>query len=178
MTFNLRDDQPQDSPNSWEKRRDLCVSVITSYSPMILCTQQGFISCFFLPFFFLINCNVNLMRIRILILIWVLLDKRLLLWVFCDWDFGSFWITLWNGFNIYYSFWRFLLCRLLYFFFACVFPQMFDLIWVDSLFFVSGLSVLVAFIWLNVLYSFMCFNLIPWYRSEIAIGFSWAGFAR
>ncbi|XP_048227884.1 uncharacterized protein LOC8264818 isoform X3 [Ricinus communis] len=41
MTFNLYDDQPQDSPNSWETRRDLCISVITSYSPMILCTQQG-----------------------------------------------------------------------------------------------------------------------------------------
>jgi hypothetical protein len=41
MTFNLHEDQPPDSPNSWEKRRDLCISVITSYSPMILCTQQG-----------------------------------------------------------------------------------------------------------------------------------------
>ncbi|CBI36528.3 unnamed protein product, partial [Vitis vinifera] len=41
MTFNLHEDQPDDSPNSWEKRRDLCISVITSYSPMILCTQQG-----------------------------------------------------------------------------------------------------------------------------------------
>ncbi|KAJ4963495.1 hypothetical protein NE237_023434 [Protea cynaroides] len=41
MTFNLHDDQPEGSPNSWEKRRDLCISVITSYSPMILCTQQG-----------------------------------------------------------------------------------------------------------------------------------------
>ncbi|KAH7546173.1 hypothetical protein FEM48_Zijuj01G0172400 [Ziziphus jujuba var. spinosa] len=41
MTFNLHEDQPEDSPNSWEKRRDLCISVITSYSPMILCTQQG-----------------------------------------------------------------------------------------------------------------------------------------
>ncbi|GMN57008.1 hypothetical protein TIFTF001_026117, partial [Ficus carica] len=40
MTFNLHDDQPPDSPNSWEKRRDLCLSVITSYYPMILCTQQ------------------------------------------------------------------------------------------------------------------------------------------
>lgn len=43
MTFNLHDDQPQDSPNSWEKRRDICISVITSYSPIILCTQQGFL---------------------------------------------------------------------------------------------------------------------------------------
>ncbi|GMP74479.1 hypothetical protein CsSME_00031888 [Camellia sinensis var. sinensis] len=41
MTFNLLEDQAEDSPNSWEKRRDLCISVITSYSPMILCTQQG-----------------------------------------------------------------------------------------------------------------------------------------
>ncbi|KAK8496099.1 hypothetical protein V6N12_046668 [Hibiscus sabdariffa] len=41
MTFNLHEDQPEDSPNSWEKRRDLCISVITSYSPIILCTQQG-----------------------------------------------------------------------------------------------------------------------------------------
>ncbi|XP_039004973.1 uncharacterized protein LOC120132230 [Hibiscus syriacus] len=41
MTFNLHDDQPEDSPNSWEKRRDLRISVITSYSPIILCTQQG-----------------------------------------------------------------------------------------------------------------------------------------
>ncbi|XP_010265581.1 PREDICTED: uncharacterized protein LOC104603285 isoform X1 [Nelumbo nucifera] len=41
MTFNLHGDQLEDSPNSWEKRRDLCISVITSYSPMILCTQQG-----------------------------------------------------------------------------------------------------------------------------------------
>ncbi|XP_042961771.1 uncharacterized protein LOC122296273 isoform X2 [Carya illinoinensis] len=41
MTFNLHEDQPPDSPNSWEKRRDLCLSVITSYSPLILCTQQG-----------------------------------------------------------------------------------------------------------------------------------------
>lgn len=48
MTFNLHEDQPDDSPNSWEKRRDLCVSVITSYSPMILCTQQGLQICFFL----------------------------------------------------------------------------------------------------------------------------------
>uniref|UniRef100_A0A6N2MQM5 Endonuclease/exonuclease/phosphatase domain-containing protein n=1 Tax=Salix viminalis TaxID=40686 RepID=A0A6N2MQM5_SALVM len=41
MTFNLHEDQAEDSPNSWEKRKDLCISVITSYSPMILCTQQG-----------------------------------------------------------------------------------------------------------------------------------------
>lgn len=41
MTFNLLEDQPEDSPNSWDKRKDLCVTVITSYSPMILCTQQG-----------------------------------------------------------------------------------------------------------------------------------------
>ncbi|ERN18702.1 hypothetical protein AMTR_s00065p00210150 [Amborella trichopoda] len=41
MTFNLLDDQEPDSPNSWQNRRDICISVITSYSPMILCTQQG-----------------------------------------------------------------------------------------------------------------------------------------
>ncbi|KAJ0089799.1 hypothetical protein Patl1_14620 [Pistacia atlantica] len=41
MTFNLHEDQPEDSPNSWLKRRDLCISVITSYSPLIICTQQG-----------------------------------------------------------------------------------------------------------------------------------------
>ncbi|WRX33683.1 hypothetical protein QQP08_026170 [Theobroma cacao] len=41
MTFNLHEDQSEDSPDSWEKRRDLCISVITSYSPIILCTQQG-----------------------------------------------------------------------------------------------------------------------------------------
>ncbi|KAH6794405.1 DNAse I-like superfamily protein [Perilla frutescens var. hirtella] len=41
MTFNLLEDQPEDSPNSWDKRKELCVTVITSYSPMILCTQQG-----------------------------------------------------------------------------------------------------------------------------------------
>uniref|UniRef100_A0A452Y9A0 Endonuclease/exonuclease/phosphatase domain-containing protein n=1 Tax=Aegilops tauschii subsp. strangulata TaxID=200361 RepID=A0A452Y9A0_AEGTS len=42
MTLNLHEgNQPSESPNSWEKRRDICVSVITSYSPTILCTQQG-----------------------------------------------------------------------------------------------------------------------------------------
>ncbi|PON99390.1 Endonuclease/exonuclease/phosphatase [Trema orientale] len=41
MTFNLHEDQPPESPNSWEKRRDLCLRVITSYCPVILCTQQG-----------------------------------------------------------------------------------------------------------------------------------------
>ncbi|CAN1328427.1 hypothetical protein LINPERPRIM_LOCUS34424 [Linum perenne] len=45
MTFNLHDEDQaaagEDRPNSWEKRRDLCLSVITSYSPLILCTQQG-----------------------------------------------------------------------------------------------------------------------------------------
>ncbi|KAJ8768116.1 hypothetical protein K2173_021056 [Erythroxylum novogranatense] len=41
MTFNLGEEEPEDSPNAWEKRRDLCISVITSYCPMILCTQQG-----------------------------------------------------------------------------------------------------------------------------------------
>lgn len=45
MTFNLLEDLPDDSPNSWEKRKDLCVTVITSYSPMILCTQQGVLVC-------------------------------------------------------------------------------------------------------------------------------------
>ncbi|MQM21639.1 hypothetical protein Taro_054683 [Colocasia esculenta] len=42
MTLNLQEgEQAGDSPNRWEKRRDICVSVITSYSPTILCTQQG-----------------------------------------------------------------------------------------------------------------------------------------
>jgi len=41
MTLNLHEgEQPSESSNSWEKRRDICVSVITSYSPTILCTQQ------------------------------------------------------------------------------------------------------------------------------------------
>lgn len=58
MTFNLHEDQPSDSPNVWEKRRDLCISVITSYSPMILCTQQGIVEIYTLfdqrnDFFFL-----------------------------------------------------------------------------------------------------------------------------
>lgn len=51
MTFNLLEDQPEDSPNSWEKRKDLCISVITSYSPMILCTQQGLNTVFFCLYF-------------------------------------------------------------------------------------------------------------------------------
>ncbi|KAF4390108.1 hypothetical protein G4B88_005026 [Cannabis sativa] len=41
MTFNLHEDQPPESPNSWDKRKELCLRVITSYYPMILCTQQG-----------------------------------------------------------------------------------------------------------------------------------------
>ncbi|RAL37723.1 hypothetical protein DM860_000417 [Cuscuta australis] len=41
MTFNLLEDQGLESPNAWDKRKDLCISVITSYSPVILCTQQG-----------------------------------------------------------------------------------------------------------------------------------------
>ncbi|KAK1291537.1 hypothetical protein QJS10_CPB17g00203 [Acorus calamus] len=42
MTLNLHEDPNLiDGPNSWEKRRDLCISVITNYSPTILCTQQG-----------------------------------------------------------------------------------------------------------------------------------------
>ncbi|TQE02872.1 hypothetical protein C1H46_011531 [Malus baccata] len=40
MTFNFHEDQTEDSPYSWDKRKDLCISVITSYYPMILCTQQ------------------------------------------------------------------------------------------------------------------------------------------
>ena len=51
MTFNLHEDQAEDSPNSWVKRRDLCVSVISSYCPMILCTQQGLILFFFFVVF-------------------------------------------------------------------------------------------------------------------------------
>ncbi|KAL5230031.1 hypothetical protein ABZP36_028807 [Zizania latifolia] len=42
MTLNLHEgEQRSESPNSWERRRDICVSVITSYSPIIFCTQQG-----------------------------------------------------------------------------------------------------------------------------------------
>lgn len=42
MTLNLCEgDLPADSPNTWEKRREICVSVITSYSPTVVCTQQG-----------------------------------------------------------------------------------------------------------------------------------------
>ncbi|KAG9455866.1 hypothetical protein H6P81_000374 [Aristolochia fimbriata] len=41
MTLNLLEDQLHESPNSWEKRRGLCIRVINCYSPMILCTQQG-----------------------------------------------------------------------------------------------------------------------------------------
>jgi hypothetical protein len=41
MSFNLHDDLPEESPNSWLKRKDLCLTVITSYSPIVLCTQQG-----------------------------------------------------------------------------------------------------------------------------------------
>ncbi|PKA52903.1 hypothetical protein AXF42_Ash001884 [Apostasia shenzhenica] len=49
MTLNLHEgDLPEDSPNAWEKRREICVSVITSYSPTILCTQQGRASNLFL----------------------------------------------------------------------------------------------------------------------------------
>ena len=48
MTFNLHEDQAEYSPNSWEKRKDLYISVITSYSPMILCTQQGLLLFFYL----------------------------------------------------------------------------------------------------------------------------------
>ncbi|KAG0491300.1 hypothetical protein HPP92_004252 [Vanilla planifolia] len=42
MTLNLHEgDLSVDSPNAWVKRREICISVITSYSPIILCTQQG-----------------------------------------------------------------------------------------------------------------------------------------
>lgn len=53
MTFNLHEDQAEDSPNSWEKRKDLCISVITSYFPMILCTQQGLLLLFLYVCFWL-----------------------------------------------------------------------------------------------------------------------------
>ncbi|GER43336.1 DNAse I-like superfamily protein [Striga asiatica] len=70
MTFNLLEDQPDDSPNSWEKRKNLCVTVITSYSPMILCTQQGsflFFLCLILSFngiLFLIWLSAFLRKVR------------------------------------------------------------------------------------------------------------------
>ncbi|KAJ0984289.1 hypothetical protein J5N97_002645 [Dioscorea zingiberensis] len=42
MALNLHEgEQGSGSPNSWEKRRELCLRVITSYSPTVLCTQQG-----------------------------------------------------------------------------------------------------------------------------------------
>ena len=47
MTFNLHDDQPSDSLNSWDNRKDLCISVITSHSPNVICTQQGFLFFYF-----------------------------------------------------------------------------------------------------------------------------------
>lgn len=56
MTFNLHEDQPEDSPNSWLKRRDLCISVITSYSPLIICTQQGLAFNFIPSFCFVLLC--------------------------------------------------------------------------------------------------------------------------
>ncbi|VAH03746.1 unnamed protein product [Triticum turgidum subsp. durum] len=58
MTLNLHEgNQPSESPNSWEKRRDICVSVITSYSPTILCTQQGGRGCYRIWFPSLVSCN-------------------------------------------------------------------------------------------------------------------------
>eukprot|EP01018_Ginkgo_biloba_P014138 Gb_36899 [translate_table: standard] len=41
MTLNLHRDKSADGPNTWERRRDICISIITKYSPMILCTQEG-----------------------------------------------------------------------------------------------------------------------------------------
>ncbi|GLJ15866.1 hypothetical protein SUGI_0261880 [Cryptomeria japonica] len=47
MSFNLHGEsaeaaaEDEDSSHSWEKRRDICIALITKYSPMILCTQQA-----------------------------------------------------------------------------------------------------------------------------------------
>lgn len=81
MTFNLLEDQLEDSPNSWDKRKDLCVSVITSYSPMILCTQQGsFGSWCLISFswngwsgFFLYNCVLEVSFAVYYISVWSML---------------------------------------------------------------------------------------------------------
>lgn len=80
MTFNLHDDQPPESSNSWEKRRDLCISVITSYSPAILCTQQG-------SSLFLYSSATLLYRISYLIL-----------WMPCgSWSLVRFCCNNWSG---------------------------------------------------------------------------------
>lgn len=46
LSLNLGDEDEDDDDDStgpycWAKRRDLCLSVVASYSPVILCTQQG-----------------------------------------------------------------------------------------------------------------------------------------
>lgn len=41
MTLNLHGDKSADGPNSWERRKDICIAIITKYFPTILCTQEG-----------------------------------------------------------------------------------------------------------------------------------------
>ena len=82
MTFNLHEDQPPDSPNSWEKRRDLCISVITSYSPAILCTQQGPFSSPCTPLYYMYLCMCICWGVLVVWLKW-------LIWVFFDLCFGG-----------------------------------------------------------------------------------------
>jgi hypothetical protein len=55
MSLNLHEgDQARDSPNGWDRRKEICISVITNYSPTILCTQQGLslVSCNLVSLFF------------------------------------------------------------------------------------------------------------------------------
>ena len=82
MTFNLHEDQPPDSPNSWEKRRDLCISVITNYSPVILCTQQGPFSSPCTPLYYMYLCMCICWGVLVIWLKW-------LIWVFFDLCFGG-----------------------------------------------------------------------------------------
>lgn len=50
MSLNLHEgDQARDSPNGWDRRKEICISVITNYSPTILCTQQGHSLCLLFP---------------------------------------------------------------------------------------------------------------------------------
>ncbi|KAH7365703.1 hypothetical protein KP509_18G041500 [Ceratopteris richardii] len=41
MTFNLHRDCGEESPHSWETRRDMCLNIVAKYAPTILCTQEG-----------------------------------------------------------------------------------------------------------------------------------------
>lgn len=88
MTFNLHEDQQEDSPNSWVKRRDLCISVITSYSPMILCTQQGAI-CFHFLSFDIRSCVCGSC-------LWVVLLMKSAIWVVLGLCFGGGLLLFWD----------------------------------------------------------------------------------